>query len=39
MTEPVSSASVTIEGICAAVRAWLEDRLDDQEQRPPPGPI
>jgi len=39
MTEPVSSASVTIEGICTVVRAWLEDLLDDREQPPPPGPF
>ena len=39
MTEPVTSASVTIEGICTVVRAWLEDLLDDREQRPPLGPF
>jgi hypothetical protein len=31
--EPVSSASATVDGVCATVRAWLEELL----QRPPPG--
>ena len=31
--EPVNSASATVDGVCATVRAWLEELL----QRPPPG--
>ena len=31
--EPVTSASATVDGVCATVRAWLEELL----QRPPPG--
>ena len=31
--ESVNSASATVEGVCATVRAWLEELL----QGPPPG--
>ena len=31
VAEPVSSASVTIEGTCMVVRAWLEHLLDERE--------
>jgi hypothetical protein len=31
--EPVSSASATVEDVCATVRAWLEELV----KRPPPG--
>ena len=31
--EPVNSASATVDGVCATVRAWLEELL----QGPPPG--
>jgi hypothetical protein len=31
--EPVSSGSATVDGVCATVRAWLEELL----QRPPLG--
>jgi hypothetical protein len=31
--EPVSSASATVDGVCATVRAWLEELL----RGPPPG--
>jgi hypothetical protein len=34
-TKPVTSASVTIEGVCTLVRTWLEDLLDEREQLPP----
>lgn len=32
-TEPVSSATTTIDGVCGTVRAWLEELV----QRPPLG--
>jgi len=31
--EPMSSASATVDGVCATVRAWLEELLDG----PQPG--
>jgi hypothetical protein len=31
--DTVSSASATVDGVCATVRAWLEELL----QQPPPG--
>jgi hypothetical protein len=34
-TESVTSASVTVEGVCTVVRAWLEDLLDEPQQLPP----
>jgi hypothetical protein len=34
-SEPVSSASATIEGVCAMVRAWLEELLAEVDRTPP----
>jgi hypothetical protein len=31
VTEPITSASVTIEGICTVVQDWLEHLVDDRE--------
>jgi hypothetical protein len=31
VTEPITSASVTIEGICMVVQAWLEHLVNDRE--------
>lgn len=31
VTEPITSASVTIEEICMVVQAWLEHLVDDRE--------
>jgi hypothetical protein len=31
--EPVNSASATVDGVCATVRAWLEELM----RRPSPG--
>jgi hypothetical protein len=31
LTGPVTSASVTIEGTCMVVQAWLEHLVDDRE--------
>ena len=28
VVEPVSSASATVDGVCATVRAWLEELVD-----------
>ena len=33
-SEPVSSASATIEGVCAIVRAWLEELMTSVNRRP-----
>jgi hypothetical protein len=30
-TEPVTSASATVDGVCAMVRAWLEELLQEQQ--------
>lgn len=32
--EPMRTASATVDGVCATVRAWLEGLVDG----PPPGP-
>lgn len=29
--EPVSSASATVDGVCATVRAWLEELVEGQQ--------
>lgn len=36
MIEPVSSASVTVDGVCATVRAWLEELVDGSQPSSPP---
>jgi len=33
-SEPVSSASATIEGVCAIVRAWLEELMTSVNRKP-----
>ena len=35
--EPVTSASATIDGVCAIVRAWLEELLGGMGPLPPSG--
>jgi hypothetical protein len=34
--EPVSSASATVDGVCATVRAWLEELVDGRQPWSPP---
>jgi hypothetical protein len=34
--EPVSSASATVDGVCATVRAWLEELVDGSQPSLPP---
>jgi riboflavin synthase alpha subunit len=36
-TEPETSASVTVDGVCAVIRAWLEALLDRVERVTPPS--
>jgi hypothetical protein len=31
VVEPVSSASATVDGVCATVRAWLEELVDGRQ--------
>jgi hypothetical protein len=31
VVEPVSSASATVDGVCATVRAWLEELVDGSQ--------
>jgi hypothetical protein len=33
--EPLSTASATVDGVCATVRCWLEDLLYGLEATPP----
>jgi hypothetical protein len=35
VVEPVSSASATVDGVCATVRAWLEELVEGQPSVPP----
>ena len=34
--EPVTSASATVDGVCATVRAWLEELVEGPRPWPPP---
>jgi hypothetical protein len=34
--EPMSTASATVDGVCATVRAWLEELMDGPQPWPPP---
>jgi hypothetical protein len=34
--ERMSSASATVDGVCATVRAWLEELVDGPQPWPPP---
>ena len=36
VVEPVSSASATVDGVCATVRAWLEELVDGLQPSLPP---
>lgn len=36
VVEPVSSASATVDGVCATVRAWLEELVDGPQPWSPP---
>ena len=35
--EPVSTASATVDGVCATVRAWLEELVEGPRPWPPPN--
>ena len=35
--EPVSSASATVDGVCATVRAWLEELVEGPRPWSPPN--
>jgi hypothetical protein len=34
--EPMSTASASVDGVCAAVRAWLQELVDGPRSWPPP---
>jgi hypothetical protein len=34
--KPMSTASATVDGVCATVRAWLEELVDGRQLWPPP---
>jgi hypothetical protein len=34
--EPMRTASATVDGVCATVRAWLEELVDGPQPWPPP---
>lgn len=34
--EPMSTASASVDGVCATVRAWLQELVDGPQPWPPP---
>jgi hypothetical protein len=35
--EPMRTSSATVDGVCATVRAWLEELMDGPRPSPPPN--